>query len=119
MISDGVTDLKSKYRKLVHGPDFSAETKAKFASDVLPGELGNLDKALTGHSKGSFVLGAVLCYTVYQLFEACDVMSLSVPGCLGGFPFLKNHHATMAARPNIKARIAARGNIKVNGNDNV
>ncbi|CAI5451800.1 unnamed protein product [Caenorhabditis angaria] len=109
MVFECVRDLRMKYARYIY---YSEETKENYDNVTLPGILENLSKLL----KTKFVVGDKISIADYVLFEELDVANTTAPGSLNKFENLKQLHANMSARPNIKKYLSTRS-ARINGVD--
>ncbi|CAI5451799.1 unnamed protein product [Caenorhabditis angaria] len=111
MVFECVRDLRAKYERYIY---YSDETKENYDSVTLPETLANLSKLLKHCSQ--FVSGDKISFADYVLFEELDVANTTAPGSLNKFENLKQLHANMSARPNLKQYVLTR-TTRINGID--
>ncbi|CAI5451798.1 unnamed protein product [Caenorhabditis angaria] len=111
MVFECVRDLRAKYVRYIY---YSDETKENYDTVTLPETLANLSKLLNNSSQ--FVSGDKISFADYILFEELDVANTTAPGSLDKFENLKQLHANMSARPNLKKYLSSR-TAKINAID--
>ncbi|XP_071399928.1 glutathione S-transferase P-like [Centroberyx affinis] len=114
MMNDGVTDLRSKYGKLIYE---EYETGKDAYIKDLPNHLSKFE-AVMGKNKTGFLVGDKVSFADYSLFEVLLNHLVLSPSCLDAFPSLKGFVEKMSARPKIKAFLDsdAYKKLPINGN---
>ncbi|XP_071767530.1 glutathione S-transferase P-like [Centroberyx gerrardi] len=114
MMNDGVTDLRSKYGKLIYE---EYETGKDAYIKDLPNHLSKFE-AVMAKNKTGFLVGDKVSFADYSLFEVLLNHLVLSPSCLDAFPSLKGFVEKMSARPKIKAFLDsdAYKKLPINGN---
>jgi glutathione S-transferase len=100
-IADGVDDWRSRYVKLVYGPEYETNV-VEFVKTFLPHAMGMFEKQLNGaQSAPFFVRSDKPTFADYLVFDAA-LLSLRLDAtCLDNFPNCKKFYETMRARKGI------------------
>jgi len=120
MVFDGVTDLRTKYAKLIYQEYDMPGKKEEFIGSILPPELLKFENLLKSHNHGKpgYILGDKICYADYALFEIIDCISTLHPAALKDYPTLEAYQHRMMERPKLREYLhtETRRNLKINGN---
>jgi len=119
MMFDGVTDLRTKYAKLIYQEYDMPGKKDEFIKTTMPPELAKFEQLLKTHHKGQgYLLGEKICYADYALFEIIDALTVLNPHALKDYPTLEAYQHRMMERPKLREYLHGdvRRNLKINGN---
>jgi len=119
MMYDGVTDLRTKYAKLIYQEYDMPGKREEFVSTILPPELLKFEQLLkTKHQGKGYLLGEKICYADYALFEIVDALTTLHPAALKDYPTLEAYQHRMMERPKLREYLHSdvRRNLKINGN---
>jgi len=117
MIYKGAVDLRRPYGALIYQTEFTDADKKKFLESTIPTELEKFEKLLTTKDHGDhYFNGKNISYADYSVFEIIDAFLVLCSKVLDKYPKLKAFHDRVAARPHMKAYLAGRKDVPINGN---
>jgi len=112
MILDGVEDWRKGYGQIVYNPKYD-EVVGEYVANVMPKKLAEFETLLKANVESHKLTTEVYFVAsslnmadlmVFDMLELCLRLDAKV---LDALPLLKQHHAQIAARPNIAAYLAS------------